>query len=284
LFGKSAQSDSTRERLESIERQLADLRENSGQLKAQWQGEKAAIERVSGLKQELESVAFEIERATQSADLGKAAELRYGRLPELQKQLAQETAHLQERQNGEQMLKEEVDEEDIAEVVAKWTGIPVSRLVEGEMQKLLKMEDRLRARVVGQDNALELVADAVRRSRAGLSDPNKPIGSFIFLGPTGVGKNRTGARAGRILVRRRARAGAFGYVGIHGKAFGRAFDWRPAGLRRLRGRRTTHRSGAAPSVCGCFVRRNRESASRRVQCAAPTSRRRAFNRRPGANS
>jgi ATP-dependent Clp protease ATP-binding subunit ClpB len=106
---------------------------------------------------------------------------------------------LQERQNGEQMLKEEVDEEDIAEVVAKWTGIPVSRLVEGEMQKLLKMEDRLRARVVGQDNALELVADAVRRSRAGLSDPNKPIGSFIFLGPTGVGKTELARALGEFL-------------------------------------------------------------------------------------
>ncbi|BCM90251.1 chaperone protein ClpB [Abditibacteriota bacterium] len=187
LFG-SNKSEATKERLEAIERQLADLKEESSKLKAQWQSEKAAIERVSGLKQELENVQFEAERATQSADLGRAAELRYGRLPELQKQLAEETAALQSKMGAGAMLKEEVDEEDIAEVVAKWTGIPVARLVEGEMQKLLRMEERLRLRVVGQDEALSSVADAVRRSRAGLSDPNRPIGSFLFLGPTGVGK------------------------------------------------------------------------------------------------
>lgn len=184
----SNKSEATKERLEVIERQLADLKEESSKLKAQWQSEKAAIERVSGLKQELERVQFEAERATQSADLGRAAELRYGRLPELQKQLAEETAALQAKMGAGAMLKEEVDEEDIAEVVAKWTGIPVARLVEGEMQKLLYMEDRLRLRVVGQDEALSSVSDSVRRSRAGLSDPNKPIGSFLFLGPTGVGK------------------------------------------------------------------------------------------------
>jgi ATP-dependent Clp protease ATP-binding subunit ClpB len=187
-FGSNGASDATKERLENIERQLAELREESSKLKAQWQSEKAAIEGVSALKEELETVQFEIERATHAADLGKAAELRYGKLPDLQKRLEEETRTLQERQGAGQMLKEEVDEEDIAEVVAKWTGIPVARLVEGEMQKLLKMEDNLRGRVVGQDEALEAVADAVRRSRAGLSDPNRPLGSFIFLGPTGVGK------------------------------------------------------------------------------------------------
>ncbi|HEX8465421.1 MAG TPA: AAA family ATPase, partial [Abditibacterium sp.] len=188
LFGGNQASDATRERLEAIERQLAELREESSTLKAQWQSEKAAIEGISALKEELETASFEIERATQAADLGRAAELRYGTLPELQKRLEEETRKLQERQGAGQMLKEEVDEEDIAEVVAKWTGIPVSRLVESEMQKLLKMEENLRGRVVGQDRALEAVADAVRRSRAGLSDPNKPLGSFLFLGPTGVGK------------------------------------------------------------------------------------------------
>ncbi len=187
LFG-SNKSEATKERLEVIERQLADLKEESSKLKAQWQSEKAAIERVSGLKQQLEEVQFEAERATQSADLGRAAELRYGRLPELQKQLADETVALQAKMGAGAMLKEEVDEEDIAEVVAKWTGVPVARLVEGEMQKLLRMEERLRLRVVGQDEALASVADAVRRSRAGLSDPHRPIGSFLFLGPTGVGK------------------------------------------------------------------------------------------------
>ena len=187
LFGSNAKSDATQERLNNIERQLAELKEESSKLKAQWQGEKAAIEKVSSLKQELETIQFDIERATQNADLGRAAELRYGKLPELQKQLAEATARLQD-QGPNPMLKEEVDEEDIAGVVAKWTGVPVARLVEGETQKLLRLEDHLRLRVVGQDDALNAVADAVRRSRAGLSDPNRPLGSFLFLGPTGVGK------------------------------------------------------------------------------------------------
>ena len=194
LYNNSSGESATRERLERIERELAELQEKSSQLKAQWQNEKDAIGRVSSIKEELDRLQFEIERATQVADLGRAAELRYGKLPELQRQLEEETRKLQERQGSGQMLKEEVDEDDIAEVVAKWTGIPVTRLLEAEMQKLLKMEERLRLRVVGQDDALEIVADAVRRARAGLQDPNRPIGSFIFLGPTGVGKTET-ARA-----------------------------------------------------------------------------------------
>jgi ATP-dependent Clp protease ATP-binding subunit ClpB len=186
--GSSDGNASTRERLEKFERELADLQEKSSQLKAQWQNEKDAIGKLSALKEQIETTEFEIEQATQQADLGRAAELRYGTLPQLRQQLEAETARLQERQGAGQMLKEEVDEEDIAEVVAKWTGIPVSRLMEAEMQKLLQMENNLRLRVVGQDAALESVADAVRRARAGLQDPNRPIGSFIFLGPTGVGK------------------------------------------------------------------------------------------------
>ena len=192
--GLNQGENATSERLERIEKELADLREKSSGLKSQWQNEKDAIGKVSQLKEQLEAIHFEIEQATQMADLGKAAELRYGKMPELQKQLEEETRRLQDRQGSGQMLKEEVDEDDIAEVVAKWTGIPGSRLLEAEMQKLLKMEERLRMRVIGQDSALESVADAVRRSRAGLSDPDRPIGSFIFLGPTGVGKTET-ARA-----------------------------------------------------------------------------------------
>jgi ATP-dependent Clp protease ATP-binding subunit ClpB len=187
-YGLSTGESATRERLEKIEKELAELQEKSSQLKAQWQNEKDAISKVSALKEKLEETQFEIEQATQNGDLGRAAELRYGTLPQLQKELEEETVRLQERQGVGHMLKEEVDEEDIAEVVAKWTGIPVSRLMEAEMQKLLKMEENLRMRVVGQDAALESVADAVRRARSGLSDPNRPIGSFIFLGPTGVGK------------------------------------------------------------------------------------------------
>jgi ATP-dependent Clp protease ATP-binding subunit ClpB len=193
-YGINANEGATRERLEKIERELAELREKSAQMKAQWQNEKEGIERVSAIKSEIDTVQFEAERATQAADLGRAAELRYGKLPELQRELEEQMRHLQERQASGQMLKEEVDEDDIAEIVAKWTGIPVTRLMEAEMQKLLKMEGNLRLRVVGQDSALESVADAVRRARAGLQDPNRPIGSFIFLGPTGVGKTET-ARA-----------------------------------------------------------------------------------------
>lgn len=187
-YGFNTSESATKERLERIEKELAELQEKSSQLRAQWQNEKDAIGKVSQLKEQLDGLHFEIEQATQSADLGRAAELRYGKLPELQRQLEAETKRLQERQGSGQMLKEEVDEEDIAEVVAKWTGVPVSRLMEAEMQKLLKLEDQLRLRVVGQDPALTAVADAVRRARAGLQDPNRPIGSFIFLGPTGVGK------------------------------------------------------------------------------------------------
>jgi ATP-dependent Clp protease ATP-binding subunit ClpB len=193
-YGISTSEGATRDRLEKIERELAELREKSSQQRAQWQNEKDAIGAVSNIKEEIDHLHFEIERATQNADLGKAAELRYGRLPELQKQLEEESRRLAERQSTGQMLKEEVDEDDIAEVVGKWTGIPVSRLMEAEMQKLLRMEERLRERVVGQDAALESVADAVRRARAGLQDPSRPIGSFIFLGPTGVGKTEA-ARA-----------------------------------------------------------------------------------------
>lgn len=184
----TGEHNATSERVEKIEKELSELNEKASQLKAQWQNEKEVINQISELKQQIEETQFEVEQATQRADLSKAAELRYGKLPELQKQLETATQKLQERQSSGQMLKEEVDQEDIAEVVGKWTGIPVSKLLEAEMQKLLQMEDRLRLRVVGQDNALEAVSDAVRRARAGLQDPNRPLGSFIFLGPTGVGK------------------------------------------------------------------------------------------------
>jgi len=173
------------ERLESLDRELADLQEQSVSMKAHWQGEKEAIATIRELKEQLEAKRGEIER---EADLEKAAEIRYGQIPELERQVDVATAHLAELQGTQQMLKEEVDEEDVAEVVAKWTGVPVSRLMEGELQKLVRMEDVLHERVVGQDEAVVAVANAIRRSRAGLSDPHRPIGSFLFLGPTGVGK------------------------------------------------------------------------------------------------
>ena len=185
----------SRERLSKLEKELADLREKSSAMKARWQQEKQAIEVLRDLKKKIEENRFEAEKATQQGDLGRAAELRYGTLPGLDKQLQEEEARLNGMNPGEKrMLKEEVDAEDIAEVVSKWTGIPVSRMLESEVEKLLHIEDRLRERVVGQDEALMLVANAVRRSRAGLSDPRRPIGSFLFMGPTGVGKTET-ARA-----------------------------------------------------------------------------------------
>jgi ATP-dependent Clp protease ATP-binding subunit ClpB len=178
----------SRERLEKLEQELAGLREQSSAMKAEWQREKQAIEKVKKLKEQLEQVRFELERATRQGDLNKAAELRYGRMPQLEKELAEEERRLAADQGGPKLLKEEVDADDIAAVVSKWTGIPVTRMLEGEVEKLLHMEDRLRQRVVGQDEALIMVSNAIRRSRAGLGDPRRPIGSFLFMGPTGVGK------------------------------------------------------------------------------------------------
>lgn len=183
--------EKSKERLDDIERRIADLQEKSGAMKAKWQSEKDEIEKMRGGKEQLEQAKLELEQARQKGDLETAAKLQYGRIPELEKQLADEQTRLADLQSDGVFLKEEVDEEDVAEVVAKWTGVPVSKMLEGEMQKLVKMESGLRKRVIGQDEALEAVANAVRRARAGLQDPNRPIGSFIFLGPTGVGKTET---------------------------------------------------------------------------------------------
>lgn len=181
----------SKERLAEIEKRIADLKEKSSAMKAKWQSEKDEIEKMRGVKEKLEEAKLQLEQARQAGDLNSAAELQYGTIPELEKTLESEQTRLGELQKEGVYLKEEVSEEDIAEVVAKWTGIPVSKMLEGEMQKLVTMEERLRDRVIGQKDALEAVSNAVRRSRAGLQDPNRPIGSFIFLGPTGVGKTET---------------------------------------------------------------------------------------------
>ena len=175
----------SKERLESIEDELAALNAQVHEMKQHWEGEKQAIDAIRSLKEELGQLGQQLERET---DLAVAAEIRYGRMPELERRIAEATAHLDELQSGTRMLKEEVDAEDVAEVVSKWTGVPVSRLMEGEMAKLVHLEELLHQRVIGQDDAVTAVANAIRRSRAGLSDPNRPIGSFMFLGPTGVGK------------------------------------------------------------------------------------------------
>ena len=175
------------ERLERLDRELADRKETQTRLHAQWQHEKASIQATRELTEQLEQVRLAIERAQRDGDYAKASELQYGRLPELERQAGAQTQG-DETAAAERMLKEQVDENDIAEVVSHWTHIPVSRLVEGEIEKLLKMEERLHQRVVGQDDAIAAVSNAIRRSRAGLQDPDRPLGSFIFLGPTGVGK------------------------------------------------------------------------------------------------
>jgi ATP-dependent Clp protease ATP-binding subunit ClpB len=178
----------SRDRLERLEQELADLQERSAGMRAHWRQEKERIDRIRRLKSEIEAAHGEFERAEREGELERAAELRFGRLVELEKGLEEENAGLEELQRDRKMLNEEVTEEDVAQVVSKWTGVPVSRLMEGEMQKLVHLEEALHARVVGQDQAVAAVANAIRRSRAGLSDPNRPIGSFLFLGPTGVGK------------------------------------------------------------------------------------------------
>ncbi len=178
----------SKERLEKLEAEMAELNEQLTEMKAHWQNEKAAIQNIQRIKEEIENAKIEEEQAIRQGDYAKAGQIRHGTIIELTKQLDEENKKLAHIQRDRKMLKEEVDEDDIAEVVANWTGIPVSKLMQGEIEKLLNMEENLRRRVVGQDEAIKAVSEAVRRARAGLQDPNRPIGSFIFLGPTGVGK------------------------------------------------------------------------------------------------
>ena len=180
--------EASKERLAKLEAELADLSEQSNALTMRWRNEKEASDAIVALQEQIEARRGEAERFTRDGDLAKAAEIQYGQVPELQRQLDDALARLSELQGDQKMLKQEVDEEDVAEVVSKWTGVPVSRLLEGEVAKLVRMEDVLHQRVIGQDEAVRAVANAIRRSRSGLSDPHRPIGSFLFLGPTGVGK------------------------------------------------------------------------------------------------
>jgi ATP-dependent Clp protease ATP-binding subunit ClpB len=185
---KKEKDKASQDRLEAIERDLADLKEERDALRSRWDQERQAIQAISELRDQMDQTKTEIEQAQRAYDYNRAAELQYGKLVQLGEQLKEEERRLEQLQSKGKMLKEEVDAEDIAEVVSRWTGVPVSRLMEGEIEKLLKMEDRLHLRVIGQDEAISAVANAIRRSRAGLADPNRPLGSFIFLGPTGVGK------------------------------------------------------------------------------------------------
>ncbi|HEV3148028.1 MAG TPA: AAA family ATPase, partial [Chthoniobacterales bacterium] len=199
---KKEKDPASKERLKKLEKELAELKEKSSALKAEWQKEKALIDEQRKWKEELDRLRTELERAQRRGELAKASEIQYGRIPELERKLADATAKAKNRAKGgraTRLLREEVTEEDIAEVVSSWTHIPVSRLQEGEREKLIKLEEHLHQRVVGQDEAIKAVSNAVRRARAGLQDPNRPIGSFIFLGPTGVGKTELGRALAEFL-------------------------------------------------------------------------------------
>ena len=196
---RKEKDQASRERLATLEKEVADRKEEQHRLQTQWEQEKEAIQGSRDIKGELDALRHEIEQAQRVGDYAKASELQYGRLPKLEQQLAGEEARLHEGDQSARMLKEEVDEDDIAEVVSKWTHVPVSKLLEGEIEKLVHMEERLRERVVGQDDAVVSVANAIRRARAGLQDPKRPLGSFIFLGPTGVGKTELGRALAEFL-------------------------------------------------------------------------------------
>ncbi|HRU54584.1 MAG TPA: AAA family ATPase, partial [Candidatus Sumerlaeia bacterium] len=185
---KKEKDKASKERLEKLEAELAEAKEDSDSLKAHWQNEKKIVSEIGVLQQELDSLKIMEQKVERQGDLTKVSEIRYARIPDIQNKIEAANKELAQLQKDKKMLKMEVDEEDIAELVSRWTGVPVSRLIEGEIEKLVKMEERLHKRVVGQENAVVAVSNAVRRARSGLQDPNRPIGSFIFLGPTGVGK------------------------------------------------------------------------------------------------
>jgi len=196
---KKETDKASRARLEKLEKELSELRTDAGALRARWDVEKDAVGRLRELRRRIEETKLDIEKAERQYDLNRVAELKYGTLAQLERQLAEEEAALAQQEGATRLIKEEVDEDDVAEVVARWTGIPVSKLMEGEMQKLLHLEEHLHKRVIGQDEAVTAVADAVIRARAGIKDPNRPIGSFIFLGPTGVGKTELGRALAEFL-------------------------------------------------------------------------------------
>ena len=251
-------------------------------LREQWEREKAAIERPRQLRKRIEEVKLEIDKAMRAYDLNRVAELQYGTLAQLEREL-KELEDQAEAGGGRRMIKEEVDEEDIAEVVSRWTGIPVSKLMEGEMQKLLRLEEELHHRVVGQDEAVRAVADAVIRARGRHQGPQAPHRLLPVPRPDRRGQDRAGARAGRHALRRRGQHRPPRHVRVHGEAHGGPADRRPARVRRLRRGRPAHRGGAAQAVLGRAARRDREGAPRRLQRAPAGAGRRAADRRPGAH-
>ena len=265
---------------EEIERELADLREQEAGMRAQWQREKEQAEGHGKLRERLDQARVEFERADARGRPARAGELRYGEIPELEQRLAEAEAHPEELEPAV-YLSEKVDADEIAEVVGKWTGIPVSRLLEGEVEKLIHMEERLHLRVIGQEEAVAAVSDALRRSRAGLSDPDRPIGTFLFLGPTGVGKTELARALAEFMFDSQdamVRIDMSEYMEKHSVVAPRR---RAARLRRLRGGRPAHRGRAPPPVLGRAARRDREGPHRRLQRAAAGDGRRPPDRRPG---
>ena len=280
---KKEKDDASRRRLADVEKEIAGLNETFAGLKARWDREKGLIQKLSTLRADLESVKSEQADAERKADFNKAAEVKFGKLPALQAEIEKIQKELAEAQKAGAMLREEVTPEEIAEVVSKWTGIPVSKLMEGQKEKLLSMERRLAERVVGQQLAVQVVSAAVRRSRSGMQDPNRPIGSFIFLGPTGVGKTETARALADFLfddddAMIRIDMSEYGEKHSVSRLIGA-----PPGLRGVRGGRTAHRGGAAPPLLGGALRRDREGPPRRLQRVSPDPRRREAHRRAGAH-
>ena len=264
-----------------IERELADLREQAAGMRAQWEREKEQAEGHGKLRERLDEARRELERAERELNYQRAAELRHGEIPDLEARLQDAEDRPEETYEPPVYLSERVDVEEIAEVVGKWTGIPVSRLVEGEVEKLIHMEERLHLRVIGQDEAVEAVSDALRRSRAGLSDPDRPIGTFLFLGPTGVGKTELARALAEFMFDSQdamVRIDMSEYMEKHSVA---RLVGRASRLRRLRGGRPAHRGGAPAPVLRRPARRDREGPQRRLQHPAAGDRRRPPDRRPG---
>ena len=238
----------SQEHLQSIQKELAELRAHFKEMKAKWENEKTAIEKVQKLRSEIEQVNADIEKAERGYDLNKAAELKYGKLPALTKELQEEERIAEESQNSGSLLRDRVTEEEIARIIGRWTGIPVSRLMEGEREKLLRLDSILHERVIGQDEAVEKVCDAILRSRAGIQDPDRPIGSFLFLGPTGVGKTELAKALAQALFddeRNMVRIDMTEYMEKYSVS---RLIGAPAGICGLRGGRPANRGGSAPPL------------------------------------
>ena len=273
--------EASAERLSRLEAELADLAEQRDGMTAHWQQEKACIDTIRLLKEEQTARGDDAVRLEREGDLAGASAIRYGELPDIERRIVEATNDLAKLQAGTRFLKEEVDAEDIAEVVSRWTGVPVSRLMEGEIQKLVRLEATLHERVVGQDEAVSAVANAIRRSRAGLSRPQPPHRLVPLPRADRRGQDRAGPGPGRVPLRRRAGHHPHRHERVHGEARRQPAGRRPSGLRRLRRGRPADRGGAPPALRGGPARRDREGPPRRVQHPAAGARGRAADRRPG---